>query len=144
MASHPTAEPDTVDASVTLDAEPPDAAAVGCDLDDDELDDRRSAQHEDERRPSLLVRSATGDPVTGQPKPIHASRALSDPPALNGAAGALSTGARAPSISAAGCPQATAAAARPASANLWHWRMSGWQRDARDDRRRRSLRRLRH
>jgi hypothetical protein len=143
MASHPTAEADTVDASVTLDAEPPDAAAVGCDLDDEEPDDRRSAQHEDERRPSLLVRPAAGDPVTGQPKPIHASRALSGP-ALNGAAGALSTGARAPSISAAGRPPATAAAARPASANLWHWRMSGWQRDARDDRRRRSLRRLRH
>jgi hypothetical protein len=144
MASHPTAEADTVDASVTLDAEPPDAAAVGCDLDDEEPDDRRSAQHEDERRPSLLVRPAAGDPVTGQPKPIHASRARSGPPALNGGAGALSAGARAPCTSAARCPQAAAAAAGPASANLWHWRTSGRHRDARDGRRRRTQPRLRH
>ena len=56
MASDPASEPNLVDAGVALDAEPPDAATVRCNLDDDELDDRSAAQHEDERRPSLLVR----------------------------------------------------------------------------------------
>ena len=60
MASDPAAEPDTVDASVALDAEPPDAAAAGCNLDDDELDDGPSAQHEDERRPFAACSARSG------------------------------------------------------------------------------------
>ena len=100
-----------------------------------------AAQHEDERRPSLLVRSAPGDPVAGQPEPIHASRARCGPPALTGAAGALSAGA--PCTSAGRCHRTSAAAARPTPADSG-WRMHGRQRHAGDGWRRRNLRRLRH
>jgi hypothetical protein len=71
MASDTAAEPDAVDAAVPPHAETPDAAAVGRHLDDDELDERRSAKDEDERGPPLLLRPAPGDPVADQMEAMH-------------------------------------------------------------------------
>ena len=49
-------ETDAVDASMTPDAEGPDAPARGRDLDDHELDERRPTEDKDERRPAMPAR----------------------------------------------------------------------------------------
>jgi hypothetical protein len=66
VASDARAEPKAIDASMAPHPEAPDAAAVGRYLADDELDQRGSAQDEEERRSPLPLRSAVGDPVTGE------------------------------------------------------------------------------
>jgi hypothetical protein len=66
VASDAGAEPKAIDASMAPHPETPDAAAVGRYLAEDELDRRRPAQDEEERRSPLSLRSAVGNPVTGE------------------------------------------------------------------------------
>jgi hypothetical protein len=89
VSSDAAAQRHPVDSSVTADAETPDAAAVRRHLDDDKLDDRTSAQHEDERRPSLLLRPAPGDPVACKTEAINMYRARSGMLLLAASAGGL-------------------------------------------------------
>jgi hypothetical protein len=106
VASDAATQRDTVDSSVTAHAETPDAAAVRCHLDDDELDDRSSAQHEDERRPPLLLRPADRDPVADQMDAADARRARPRTLLLN-----ASTGARGGACAGTRCPAAARSAA---------------------------------
>jgi hypothetical protein len=87
VASDAATQRHPVDSSVTADAKTPDAAAIRRHLDDDKLDNRTSAQHEDERRPSLLLRPAPGDPVACETEAINMYRARSGTLLLAASAG---------------------------------------------------------
>ncbi len=78
-AQPPTADaapqPNTVPTGSPRNAEAHDAPAVRRDLEDHELDERRSREHEDEHRPAAALRALAGHPVPGQVQPVDLRRA---------------------------------------------------------------------
>ena len=70
----PPADSDAVHASVAVNTKAPEPAALGRQLHDDELDDCRTTEHEDEGRPSLILRPPRRDPVAPGVEPVLAHR----------------------------------------------------------------------
>ena len=93
FAADPGGDPNTVYSPVAPDTETSDAAAVGRQLEDDELDECRPSKDEYELR--AAVGPGAGDPVARQVEAVDATRARPGLPAATRPAGALARRTRA-------------------------------------------------